>query len=134
MTSSISPDVTSPSGLLPVARYSASSSSDQAPMPVALSGVMLGTTEFSGPRALPARKRELSTAWVIPRGVWHSPQCETALTRYSPRATPDVGAVAGGVSRGENAASQVGRKTDSKSGTVIFLGLLVRLTGARVRR
>src|SRR5262245_5027856 len=134
MTSSISPEATSPSGLLPVARYSARSSSDQPPRPVALSGVMLGTAEFSGPRGLPARKRALSTAWVTPRGVWHSPQWATARTRYSPRATPEVGALAGAVSRGENAASQAGKKTDSNRGTVIFLGLLTRLTGASVRR
>ena len=41
-------------------------------------------------------KRELSTAMVMAeRGVWHSPQCPTARTRYSPRATPETGAVTG---------------------------------------
>ena len=45
-----------------------------------------------------------------------------------------VGAAAGGVSRGANAASQAGRKTDSNSGTVIRLGWFTRLTGVVVRR
>ena len=68
------------------------------------------------------------------RGVWHSPQWATARTRYSPLGTPAVGAAAGGVSRGANAASQAGRNTDSNSGTVMRLGCLARLTGVTVRR
>ena len=40
----------------------------------------------------PARNRVLSTAIVMVRGVWHSPQWATARVRYSPRATPDVAA------------------------------------------
>src|SRR5215475_5967219 len=106
-------------------------------MPVDLSGVMLGAACPSGPVffGLPARKRELSTAIVVsPRGVWHSPQWATARTRYSPRAAPVVGAAAGGVSRGEKAASHVGRNTDSKRGTVIFFAWFARGTGASVRR
>src|SRR3989442_9914933 len=55
---------------------------------------------------------------VMVRGVWHSPQWATARTRYSPLGTPAVGAAAGGVSRGANAASHAGRNTDSNSGTV----------------
>src|SRR5512136_675943 len=97
------------------------SSSDHV-SPVSLSGVMFGTMEFSGPLGFPARKRELSTAWVTPRGVWHSPQWPTARTRYSPRGKPEVGAVGGGVSLAAKAASHAGRKTDSKRGTLIFFG------------
>src|SRR5687768_10289210 len=105
-------------------------------MPVSLSGVMFGTIDPSGPLpfGLPAMKRVLSSAWVMPRGVWHSPQCPTARTRYSPRARPDVGAVGGGFSRGANVASQAGRKTDSNIGTVIFFGVLARRTGGADRR
>src|SRR5207342_2294187 len=88
----------------------------------------------SGPLGDPPRKRELSLACVTPRGVWHSPQCPTARTRYSPRATPEVGAVGGGVSRGAKAASQAGRNTLSNRGMVIFFGVFGRLTGGRVRR
>ena len=95
---------------------------------------MFGTSESSGPLGLPARKRELSVAMVMVRGVWHSPQCATARTRYSPRATPPVGAVGGGVSFGAKAASQAGRNTDSNIGTVICFGWFGRLTGGRVRR
>src|SRR5262245_28891505 len=90
---------------------------------------MFGTSESSGPLALPARNRELSVAIVIVRGVWHSPQWPTARTRYSPRATPDAGAEGGGVSRGAKAASHAGRNTDSNKGTVIFLGGVFRLIG-----
>src|SRR5262245_56566947 len=130
MVSPISPPATSPSGLLPVPRYSAISSTLQ-PRPVSLSGVMLGTSEPSGPLplGLPARNRELSVAMVMVRGVWHSPQWATARTRYSPRATPDAGALGGGVSRGAKAASQAGRNTLSNSGTVIFFVGVARLTG-----
>src|SRR5262245_43552233 len=97
---------------------------------------MFGTSEPSGPLplGLPARKRLLSSACVIPRGVWHSPQWPTARTRYSPRASPEVGAVAGGVSRGAKAASQAGRKTLSNIGPAIILGVLARRTGGRDRR
>src|SRR5437773_1306074 len=95
---------------------------------------MLGTSESSGPFGFPARNRELSVAMVMVRGVWHSPQWATARTRYSPRATPVVGAEVGAVSRGANAASHVGRNTLSKSGTVIFLGGVARFTGGSVRR
>src|SRR6266566_1002978 len=102
-------------------RYSAISSSDHV-SPVWGSGVMFGTSDFSGPCGLPARKRELSVAYVIVRGVWHSPQCPTARTRYSPRAVPLVGAADGGVSRGANAASQAGKNTDSNIGTMMRFG------------
>src|SRR5882724_7187784 len=95
---------------------------------------MLGTSESSGPLGLPARNRLLSVAIVMVRGVWHSPQWPTARTRYSPRATPVVGAFGGGVSRGANAASQAGRKTDSNSGTEIFFGWLGRVTAGVVLR
>ena len=44
-----------------------------------------------------------------------------------------VGAFGGGVSRGANAASQAGRKTDSNSGTS-FLGSFCRVTGWVVLR
>src|SRR2546425_13172563 len=103
-------------------------------MPVSRSGVILGTASPSGPVGLPARKRELSVACVMVRGVWHSPQWLTARTRYSPRGRPAVGAVGGGVSRGANAASHAGRNTLSKSGTVIFFGVLGRFTGGTLRR
>ena len=76
----------------------------------------------------------MSLAIVIVRGVWHSPQWPTAFTRYSPRAGPTVGAFGGGVSRGAKAASQAGRKTDSNSGTAIFLGWLALFTGGVVLR
>src|SRR5262245_18919436 len=95
---------------------------------------MFGTSEFSGPFGLPARNRLMSTALLSPRGVWHSPQWPTALTRYSPRGTPLVGAAGGGVSRGENAASQAGRNTLSNSGTVMRFGTFGLLTGEIVRR
>src|SRR5204863_7020375 len=95
---------------------------------------MLGTSESSGPFGFPARNLELSVAMVMPRGVWHSPQWPTARTRYSPRATPDVGAAGGGDSRGANAASHAGRKTDSKRGTTLFLGGFGRLAGGKLRR
>ena len=71
----------------------------------------------------------MSVAIVIVRGVWHSPQWATARTRYSPRGTPALGADAGGVSRGANAANHAGRNTDSKSGTVMRLGCFARFTG-----
>ena len=83
---------------------------------------MFGTSESSGPLGFPPRKRELSVAIVMVRGVWHSPQWPTARTRYSPRATPEVGTAAGGVSRGAKAESQAGRTTLSNIGTVIFFG------------
>ena len=83
---------------------------------------------------MPPRRRALSVAIVMVRGVWHSPQWPTAFTRYSPRARPVVGAVGGGVSRGANAASQAGRNTLSNMGTVSFLGGVFRLTGRKVRR
>src|SRR5213593_1759320 len=95
---------------------------------------MFGTSESSGPLGFPPRKRELSVAIVIVRGVWHSPQWPTARTRYSPRGTPAVGAAAGGVSRGANAASHAGRNTDSNSGTAMRLGWLARFTGVTVLR
>ena len=101
---------------------------------MSLSGVMFGTGSPSGPFGVPPRNRELSVAWVTPRGVWHSPQWPTARTRYSPRARPEVGAVGGGVSRGAKAASHVGRNTLSNSGTVIFFGSFARFTGGRLRR
>ena len=94
---------------------------------------MLGTGSPSGPFGDPPRNRELSVAWVTPRGVWHSPQCPTARTRYSPRARPEVGALAGGVSRGAKAASQAGRNTLSNSG-MVFFGWFARFTGGRLRR
>src|SRR5258706_15784377 len=97
-------------------------------MPVSRSGVMFGIAWSSGPLFVPARKRLVSEAIVIVRGVWHSPQCPTAFTRYSPRPAPVVGAFGGGVSRGAKAASQAGRKTDSNSGTS-FLGWFCLLTG-----
>ena len=59
---------------------------------------------------------------VILRGVWHSPQWATARTRYSSRATPEVGTDAGAVSFGAKAASQAGRNTLSNIGTEIFFG------------
>src|SRR5437879_6124527 len=90
---------------------------------------MLGTSESSGPLGFPARNLELSVAMVMVRGVWHSPQWATARTRYSPRATPDVGADVGGVSLGANAASQAGRNTLSNIGTLIFFGWLGRGAG-----
>src|SRR5207247_11429588 len=80
---------------------------------------------------VPARKRELSHAIVIVRGVWHSPQWPTARTRYSPRAGPEVGTPVGGVSCGANAASQAGRNTLPNIGTGIFFGGLARFTAAR---
>src|SRR5580765_705857 len=105
-------------------------------MPVSVSGVILGTAEPSGPLpfGLPARKRLLSSACVMPRGVWHSPQWPTARTRYSPRARPDEGAVGGGVSRGAKAVSHAGRKTLSNIGIVIFFGEFARRTGGTDRR
>src|SRR5207244_1379725 len=99
------------------------------PRPVSGSGVMFGIAWSSGPFGLPPRNRLLSVAIVIVRGVWHSPQWATARTRYSPRGTPAAGADGGGVSRGANAASQAGRNTDSKNGTVIRLRWLARFTG-----
>src|SRR6185436_9988362 len=95
---------------------------------------MFGIAWSSGPLGLPARNRLLSVAIVMVRGEWHSPQCPTARTRYSPRAVPLVGAFGGGVSFGAKAANQVGRNTDSNSGMVIFLGWLARLIGGVVRR
>src|SRR5262245_6908028 len=95
---------------------------------------MFGTLDPSGPLALPARNRLLSVAIVAVRGVWHSPQWPTARTRYSPRATPAVGACSGGVSRGAKAASQAGRNTLSNSGIVMRLAWLVRFTGGTDRR
>jgi len=50
------------------------------------------------------------------RGVWHSPQWATARTRYSPRGTPAVGAVGGGVSCGAKAASQAGMVNNLNDG------------------
>src|SRR2546428_12956499 len=94
---------------------------------------MFGMAWSSGPFGLPPRNRLLSVAIVIVRGVWHSPQWATARTRYSPRGTPAAGADGGGISRGANAASQAGRNTDSKSGTVIRLGWLARFTGGTGR-
>src|SRR5437660_6756650 len=95
---------------------------------------MFGTSDSSGPLGLPARKRVLSVAIVIVRGVWHSPQWATARTRYSPRATPEVGADVGGLSRGANAASHAGRNTLSNIGTEIFFGCFACLTGGTERR
>ncbi len=66
--------------------------------------------------------------------MWHSPQCPTARTRYSPRATPDTGAAGGGVSLAAKVTSQAGRKTLSNMGTVIFFGVFLRLTGGTERR
>src|ERR1700730_793600 len=106
-------------------------------MPVALSGVMLAVACPSGPvfLELPARKRVLSTAMVIAdRGVWHSPQCPTARTRYSPRAPPETGAAGGGVSLEAKVMSHAGRKTLSNIGMVIFFGVLGRFTGGTLRR
>jgi len=80
---------------------------------------MFGTSESSGPLGLPAKKRELSVAIVIVRGVWHSPQWATARTRYSPRATPVDGTDVGGFSIGANAASHAGKNTLSNIGTEI---------------
>jgi hypothetical protein len=71
---------------------------------------------------------------VIVRGVWHSPQWATARVRYSPRATPEVGAAAGGVSRAAKVASHAGGNTLSNIGTVIFLAGVARLTGGTERR
>ena len=97
----------------------------------------MGVACPSGPVffGLPARKRELSTAMVMAdRGVWHSPQWATACTRYSPRTTPETGAAGGAVSLAAKAISHAGRNTLSNIGTVIFFGVLVRLTGGTVRR
>src|SRR2546430_11919772 len=129
MTSPMSPPATSPSGLLPVAKYSAISSTVHLPMPVSGSGVMFGIAWSSGPFGFPPRNRLLSVAIVIVRGVWHSPQWATARTRYSPRGTPALGADAGGVSRGAHAANHAGRNPDSKGGTVTRFGWVARLTG-----
>src|SRR6266542_6778836 len=68
------------------------------------------------------------------RDVWHCPQCTTERTRYSPRATPETGAAGGGVSLVAKVMSQAGRNTLSNMGTVIFLGVLRRLTGGTLRR
>src|SRR5215510_1326164 len=95
---------------------------------------MFGISESSGPFGLPARKRELSVAIVMVRGVWHSPQWDTARARYSPRGTPDVGADPGGVSRGAKVASHAGRNTLSNMGTEIFLGGVGLFTGGTDRR
>src|SRR5688572_9993129 len=105
-------------------------------MPVSRSGVMFGTAEPSGPLPLgfAARNRVLSTAIVMVRGVWHSPQCDTARVRYSPRAGPEVGADLGGASTAAKVASQAGRNTLSNRGTVIFLGGVARFTGGTERR
>src|SRR5262249_12821803 len=62
------------------------------------------------------------------------PQCPTARTRYSPRATPDTGAAGGGVSLAAKVMSQAGRNTLSNMGTVIFFGVFLRLTGGTERR
>src|SRR5207237_1430258 len=43
--------------------------------------------------------------------------------------TPALGADAGGVSRGANAANHAGRNTDSKSGTAMRFGWFARFTG-----
>src|SRR5437879_12262543 len=110
------PSATSPSGLLPVARYSAISSSDHV-SPVWGSGVMFGTSDFSGPCGFPARKRELSVAYVIVRGVWHSPQCPTARTRYSPPAVPLGGAAGGGRPPGAHAARRARQGREPTIGT-----------------
>src|SRR4029077_5483962 len=105
-------------------------------MPVSRSGVMFGTAEPSGPLPLgaPERKRLLSVAMVMVRGVWHSPQWLTARARYSPRATPVFGAEGGAVSRGAKVASQAGRNTLSNIGTVIFLAGTGLSTGGTERR
>src|ERR1700754_4988578 len=97
---------------------------------------MFGTAKPSGPLPFwfPARKRLLSTAIVMVRGVWHSPQWETAGVRYSPRATPDVAADLGGVSIAAKVASQAGRNTLSNIGPEIFLAGVWRLTGGTERR
>src|SRR5713226_5757906 len=105
-------------------------------MPVSRSGVMLGTADPSGPLPfwLPAKKRLLSTDMVMVRGVWHSPQWPTARARYSPRATPEVGAVGGGISREAKVASHAGRNTLSNIGTVIFLAGAALFTAGTERR
>src|SRR3981189_508490 len=80
-------------------------------------------------------RRVVSTAMVrAERGVWHSPQCPTARTRYSPRGSPPVGAAGGGVSLAAKVISQAGRKTLSNMGTVIFFGVFLRFTGGTERR
>src|SRR6267143_1927877 len=103
-------------------------------MPVSESGVRFGIAWSSGPFGFPPRNRLLSVAIVIVRGVWHSPQWATARTRYSPRGTPALGADAGRVSRGANAANHAGRNTDSKSGTEMRLGCFARFTGGTLFR
>jgi hypothetical protein len=97
---------------------------------------MFGTAEPSGPFPfwLPARKRVLSTAIVMVRGVWHSPQWDTARARYSPRAAPEVAADLGGDSIAAKVASQAGRNTLSNIGTEIFLAGVGRLIGGTERR
>src|SRR3954465_14885846 len=59
------------------------SSSRQLPRPVALSEEMLKARQPAV--TAPANFLRLSSAKARLRGVWHSPQCASASTRYAPR-------------------------------------------------
>src|SRR3974377_1168678 len=77
----------------PVARYDATSSSLQAPMPVFLSELMLNA--FQPAVTAPANFLRLSGAKARLRGVWHSPQCASAAAREAPRFHSGLCAVLG---------------------------------------
>ncbi len=57
------------------------SATDQSPIPVVTSDVMLGAFWPSGPPTLPENAMACFIAPSALRGVWHSPQWPTAWTR-----------------------------------------------------
>src|SRR5687768_12478366 len=79
ITSPISLAGTSPSALSPVVRKLRRSASLH---DLSRVGVRLGATSFA-----PARKRSFFGPPRKLRGVWHSPQCPSARSRYAPRFT-----------------------------------------------
>ena len=81
MISAIAPPTSLKSGVRPSVNNWTMSSSFQLPMPSFLSGVMFGTFLPTGPSGVPARKRDGSVAPNQLRGVWHSPQWASAVTR-----------------------------------------------------
>src|SRR5262249_42911586 len=74
ITSPMAEPTTSPLGNRPESRNVTSWLCDQLPMPVALSGVILGIFMRSGPVGLPEKATSLSSPPRKSRGVWHSPQ------------------------------------------------------------
>src|SRR3954447_24252729 len=81
--SPIGPEAEPWPGAWPSDRYEIRSSSRQFPSPVALSDEILKARQ---PAVIaPANFLRLSSAKPRLRGVWHSPQCASASTRYAPR-------------------------------------------------